>query len=289
MLAATVLFAGSSATSKWLVATYPIGEVLFSRSVTSLLGVSLAILPFTGLAVFRTKRLRDHAMRGVSQASSQAFLMIAFSLMPLASAVAINFSAPLFATIAAVIFLKEPVGAVRWGALIVGFVGVLLVTSPGADTFQTGSLYALCNAVLFGTVTVGVRGMTATESTTTLMMWQLTILAVTHTFLLLFGFRWPTPVDAALFVLSGVCNVIGQFLWTRALLLAPATAVSPFYYLMLVWALLIGFLVWGDVPTLGLLAGSVIVVGSGLFLLWHESSRRPRNQQSAAAAATGSE
>jgi drug/metabolite transporter (DMT)-like permease len=99
-------------------------------------------------------------------------------------------------------------------------------------------------------------------------------MAVLHSLLLLFGFRLPTPVDAAMLILSGVANAIGQFFWTRALLLAPATAVSPFYYLMLVWALVIGYLIWGDVPTLGLLVGSSIVVACGLFLLWHEAQRR---------------
>ena len=73
--------------------------------------------------------------------------------------------------------------------------------------------------------------------------------------------------------LSGVANALAQYLWTRALHLAPTTAVSPFYYLLLVWALVIGFLAWGDVPTFGLLAGSAIVVASGLFLLWHETGR----------------
>jgi drug/metabolite transporter (DMT)-like permease len=116
-----------------------------------------------------------------------------------------------------------------------------------------------------------VRGMTATESTSTLLMWQMVTIAVLHALLLLFGFRFPTPVDAAMLVLSGVANAIGQYFWTRALLLAPTTAVSPFYYLMLVWALLIGYLIWDDVPTPGLLVGSSIVVACGLFLLWHEA------------------
>jgi drug/metabolite transporter (DMT)-like permease len=137
MLVATIMFAGSSALSKWLVATYPIGEMLFVRAVTALVGASLVIVPVTGLAVFRTRRLRDHMVRGISQSCAQTFLIIAFSLMPLASAVAINFSAPLFATVASIVFLKETVGPVRWGALIVGFVGVLLVSSPGVDTFQS--------------------------------------------------------------------------------------------------------------------------------------------------------
>jgi hypothetical protein len=196
-------------------------EVLFSRAATSLVGVSLVILPYSGFAVFRTKRLGSHLMRGISQASSQAFLLIAFGLMPLASAVAINFSAPLFATVAAVFFLKEPVGAIRWGALIVGFIGVLLVAGPGADAFQTGSLFALCNAVLFGTVTVGVRGMTATESAETLTLYQMVVLTTVFTAALPFGFLAPTWGDLVAMILNGLGNALGQFWWTRRCISRP--------------------------------------------------------------------
>jgi drug/metabolite transporter (DMT)-like permease len=274
MLVATILFAGSSALSKWLVATYPIGEMLFMRAATALIGTSLVILPATGLAVFRTRRLRDHVMRGVSQSCSQTFLIVAFSLMPLASAVAINFSAPLFATLAAIVFLKETVGPVRWGALIIGFLGVLLVTSPGVDSFQTGSLFALANAVLFGTVTVGVRGMTATETAETLTMYQMVVLTAVFTVSLPFGWVTPTGADWGAMAVNGLGNALGQYLWTRALHLAPTSAVVPFNYFALVWAIILGFLVWGDIPSAALLAGSAIVVGSGMFLLWHESRGR---------------
>jgi len=274
MLIATILFAGSSALSKWLVATYPIGEMLFVRAAVALIGASLVILPTTGLAVFRTKRLRDHMVRGMSQSCAQTFLIIAFSLMPLASAVAINFSAPLFATVAAIVFLKETVGPVRWGALIIGFLGVLLVTSPGIETFQTGSAFALANAVLFGTVTVGVRGMTATETTETLTMYQMAVLTAVFTMALPLGWVTPTAFDWGAMAVNGLGNALGQYLWTRALHLAPTSAVVPFNYFSLVWAIMLGFLVWGDIPSAALLAGSAIVVASGMFLLWHESRRR---------------
>ena len=273
MVAAGFLFAGSSAASKWLVASYPVGEVLFSRTVVGLFTLGAFILPTLGLAVFRTQRLGAHLVRGVSQTTSQTLLVIAFSLMPLASATAINFSAPLFATLVSILLLKEGVGAARWTALAVGFLGVLLVTSPGADTFQTGAVYALANAVLFGTVTAGVRGMTATESTETLTMYQMTVLTTFYTLMLPFGCIVPTWDDALLMLVSGVANAIGQFWWTRALHLAPTSAVAPFQYLSLVWALVIGLAVWGDVPTPGLLIGSAIVVGSGIFLFWPESRR----------------
>jgi drug/metabolite transporter (DMT)-like permease len=273
MIGATVLFAGTAALAKWMAAIYPVGEVMFFRSFSSFVVCAAFVLPFTGFSVFVTRRPRDHLARGVSQSISQTFTVLAVSMMPLAGAIAINFSAPLWSALLSVLWLKERAGAARWTALLMGFVGVLIVTHPGADSLQLGALFALGNAIMYGTVTVAVRGMTATESAATLLMWQMTTMAALHSLLLLFGFRLPTPSDAALLVLSGIANAIGQYLWTKALLLAPTTAVSPFYYLMLVWALVIGFVVWGDVPTLGLLVGSAVVVACGLFLLWHEARR----------------
>jgi drug/metabolite transporter (DMT)-like permease len=252
---------------------------MFFRSFSSLVVCAAFLLPVTGLAVFATRRPRDHIARGLSQSISQTFTVLAFSLMPLAGAIAINFSAPLFAALISIVWLKERAGPARWTALLCGFFGVLIVTNPGADSLQLGALFALANAVMYGSVTVAVRGMTATESANTLLMWQMVTLAVFHSCLLVFGFAWPTPLDATMLIASGVANAFAQYLWTKALLLAPATAVSPFYYFLLVWALLIGFVVWGDVPTIGLLAGSGIVVASGLFLLWHESQLRRAAQQ----------
>ena len=275
MVGATMVFAISSAITKWLVATYAIGEVLFSRSLISLIVVALIIMPRTGLGVFQTKRLPHHAMRTFSQFVSQTCLVIAFSLMPLSGAIAINFSAPLFTVLLSMLLLKEKVGIARWSALLAGFTGVLIVTHPGTDTFQIGALFALTNAVIYGSVTAAVRGMTATESAETLTLWQLVMITGFFACLLPLGLQTPTPWDAGLILVNGTLNGIGQYWWTRSLHMAPASSVSPFFYLMLVWAMLIGYVVWGDVPTAGLLIGSAIVVGSGLFLLLRETRRAP--------------
>jgi drug/metabolite transporter (DMT)-like permease len=273
MIGATIVFSVSSATSKWLVASYPVTEVLFTRSLVSLIACALFILPTTGIAVFRTGRLRHHVLRSFSQFCSQSFLVIAFSLMPLAGAIAINFSAPLFATLVSIVLLKEKVGLARWSALLVGFLGVLIVTNPGAEAFQVGALFALANAVLYGTVTAAVRGMTATESAPTLTLYQLLLITGFFAVLAPFGFIMPTWSHWGLIVFNGLSNAVGQYWWTKSLHLGPASAVAPFFYLSLVWAVLIGFAVWGDVPTIGLMFGSAIVVGSGLFLLWREARR----------------
>ncbi len=276
MLAATVMYAGSTALSKWQVASYAFAEVLFVRTFVSLIVVALLILPGHGLHVFRTQRLRDHAGRSVTQTVAQSMILIALSLMPIAGAVAINFSAPLFATLFAALWLKEKVGRARAAALVVGFLGVLLVASPGADSFRIGALFAIANAVLYGSVTAAVRGMTTTESAETLTMYQMLFMSGFFLCALpLFGFGWPSGQDAAAMVGAGILNGFGQYWWTRSLSFAPPAAVGPFYYFSLVWAMILGFVFWGDIPTLPLLAGSAIVVGSGLFLLWHETSKKP--------------
>ena len=204
MVSAGAIFSFSSAASKLLAETYPVGEVLFSRVLVSLVLFSAFALPTAGIAVFRTKRPAAHVLRSMSQFTSQTLLLIAFTLMPLASATAINFSAPLFAALASLIFLKEPIGPARWVVLLIGFAGVLIVTNPGAETFQIGALFALANAVLFGTVTAGVRGMTSTESAKTLTMYQLLLLTLFYGMTLPFAFKMPVWADVPLIVANGV-------------------------------------------------------------------------------------
>jgi drug/metabolite transporter (DMT)-like permease len=275
MIASGAVFNCANAASKWLVASYPLGEVLFSRSLVALLTMAAFILPATGLAVYRTQRLRAHAMRATSQVGSQTMLLIAFSMMPLAGATAIMFSSPIFSTLASAYFLHEKVGPTRWAVLLVGFLGVLVIANPGMDSFQIGALFALGNAILFGTVVAGVRGMAATESTETLIMYQLTLLTVCYALFLPFGFTMPTGFDALIMIGSGVGNGMAQYLWTRAIHLAPTSAVVPFQYLQLVWAMLLGFAIWGDLPTVNLLIGSAVVIASGMFLFWRETRRVP--------------
>jgi drug/metabolite transporter (DMT)-like permease len=276
MVASTVVFAGVNAIVKWEVARYPVGEVAFYRALFALVAVAVLILPRTGMAVFRTGRYLAHIQRGISQFGSMTCMFFAFSMLSLGSAVAISFAAPLFTTLLSAVVLKEQVGLHRWSALVVGFVGVVIVTEPGAGTFQAGAFFALANAVLISSVAVAIRRMSLTESTETLTIYQMIVITVCTLFLLPFGFRPPTWPDAAALAVAGIGNGVAQYWWTRSLTLAPPSAVVPFNYLSLVWATLLGLAVWGDVPTPHLLLGAAVVVGSGLYILWRETIRRKR-------------
>src|SRR6202011_867452 len=249
MVASTLMFAGGNAVVKWQLATYPLGEVAFGRTLFAFLTVAAIVLPRAGWGVLRTRRYREHLQRGLSQFGSMLCWFLAVSVL-------------------SIVILKEKVGIHRWSALIVGFVGVLIITHPGAGTLTYGALFALVNAVLISTVAIAIRRMSMTESAETLTLYQMSIMTLCTAGLLTLGFQAPHLGDALMLALAGVGNGIAQFWWTRSLSLAPPSAVVPFNYLSLVWAMNLGFTVWGDVPTPGLLVGSAIVVASGLYILW---------------------
>jgi drug/metabolite transporter (DMT)-like permease len=274
MVGSTVMFAGGNAVVKWQLQTYPLGEVAFGRTLFAFLTVATIVLPRSGWSAFRTRRYREHLQRGLSQFGSMLCWFLAVSVLSLGSATAIGFAAPLFTTLLSIVILKEKVGVHRWSALVVGFVGVLIITHPGAGTLTYGALFALANAVLISTVAIAIRRMSMSESTETLTLYQMSIMTLGTACLLTLGFSAPRWSDVLMIALAGMGNGIAQFWWTRSLSVAPPSAVVPFNYLSLVWASLLGFAVWGDVPTADLLIGSAIVVASGLYILWRETVRR---------------
>jgi drug/metabolite transporter (DMT)-like permease len=275
MIASTIMFSAVNALVKWEVAIYPVDEVAFFRSAFSIIPCLLIVLPRRGLAaVIRTERFGAHLKRALSQLCSMTAIFMAFKLMPLAGAMAISFSAPLITTVLSVFILKEKVGIHRWSAIGIGLIGVIVITDPGAGTFQLGAVFALANAVLISSVAVAIRRMGQTESAETLLFYQITLLTVLTGLFLPFGFILPTLFDGALLTLAGLANGVAQYWWTKSLHIAPPSAVVPFNYLSLLWATIIGFAIWGDLPTLHLILGSGVLVATGLYILWRESGER---------------
>jgi drug/metabolite transporter (DMT)-like permease len=196
-------------------------------------------------------------------------------MMPLADAVAIQFASPLFLTVLSIFLLGEQVGLHRWSAVLVGFAGVLFMVQPGPGMLQSGAVFALANAVITASVTIAMRRMSLTESSTALVAYQGLFTVLLGACLLPFG--WVTPhswAPVALVVGAGILSGIGQFCWTQAFRFAPAAVAAPFSYMSMIWALGLGFVLWGDVPTVTLLAGGVVVAGSGLYILYRETVRR---------------
>jgi drug/metabolite transporter (DMT)-like permease len=203
MVGSTAMFAGGNAVVKWQLATYPLGEVAFGRTLFAFLTVAAIVLPRAGWSVLRTRRYREHLQRGLSQFGSMLCWFLAVSVLSLGSATALGFAAPLFTTLLSIVILKEKVGIHRWSALMVGFVGVLMITHPGTGTLTYGALFALGNAVLISTVAIAIRRMSMTESTETLTLCQMSIMTLSTAGMLTLGFQAPHLEDALMLALAG--------------------------------------------------------------------------------------
>mgnify|MGYP001552443889 CR=1 FL=1 len=274
MIAAVFVFSLVNAAVKLSVAELPISEVIFFRCLFAMLPCSLLVMTHGGLRSLRTRRFSWHLTRAIVQFASMSSIFMASKLMPLADAVALSFSAPLFMTLFSIPILGERVGPYRWTAVLVGFAGVLVMAHPGAGTLSIGALFAISNAVGSACVTIGVRRMSVTESSATLVFYQTSITALFS--LVLLPFSWVTPDwhEVALLAVVGLGSGVAQYLWAQAFRFAPAAVAAPFNYTSMIWAMGLGFLLWGDLPTSDLAVGALIVAASGLFIAYLETRRR---------------
>ena len=274
MVASVFLFSFQNAIGKWLAQGYPIPMLVFFRSAVALLPSYLLVVTAGGVRVLRTNRLGAQIGRAAIWGGSNVASFFAFHLLPLADAIALTFAAPLILTARSWSLLKEPVSRERWIAVSVGFVGVLVMARPSGAGNSLGMVCAMlcaaCNA--FGTLAV--RGLTRTESTASIVFYTALFMTIGSLPVLPFYWITPDPLDLALFCSIGLIGGVSQYWTTQALFYAPAAAVSPFNYTALIWGSVIGFLVWGEVPTTAIVIGAAIVTLTGIYLLRHEGFRR---------------
>lgn len=275
MVLAVFLFACMDALVKWVGQTYPTGQIVFFRNLLAFLPILLFVARDGGLAVLRTSRIGSHLMRGLVGIAAMAAFFAAYAMLPLAEVVAIAMSGPIFMTALSVPLLGEQVGLRRWTAVVVGFAGVLLMTRPGAAALHPGALLALSGAVFYALAMISIRKLSRTEHPTTIVFYFTLFATLAGAASLPFG-QWVTPkslTDLGLLVAVGIVGGFAQFAMTNAFRLAPIAIVAPFDYLALVFAMVLGYVIWSDVPDLWILSGAAVVVASGLYILHREAVR----------------
>jgi drug/metabolite transporter (DMT)-like permease len=264
---------------------YPVGQTVFCRSLFALIPVFIW-LGWKGelQAAFRNSSIRNHARRGFFGSIGMFSGFTGLLLLPLADATAISYAAPLFTVVLAAVILKERVRIYRWSAVGIGFVGVLVMLIPyfGAavpvgDMRITGASFAMLGAVCAGFATIETRKLTQNESTgsivsffmilTTLIGLSTIVLGWIHP---LFVWHVPTLRDAFLLVLMGVMGGIGQITLTQCFRYADASLLAPFDYVSMVWAIGVGWFLFGELPETIVIAGASVVVAAGIFVIWRE-------------------
>jgi drug/metabolite transporter (DMT)-like permease len=270
MLLGMFIFSVNDALGKWLAATYTVAQILLFRSFAA----TAVLVPFLGTAGLRQAmwmpRPRLEGLRVFLATAEVICFYAAVSVLPLADAVTYYLAGPIYVTLIAALFLGEKVGWRRWTAVLVGFGGVLLALRPSAGVFGWHALIAFAGSVIYAVFLVVTRALRGTPDTI-MAAWQIWTA-------LIFGIAtawWDwipiaAPRDILLLCLLGVVALVAIVCVNRSLALAPASIVVPYQYTLIVWAILFGYLVFGDVPDTLTLIGAAIIVGAGLFIYFRE-------------------
>ncbi len=280
MVAAMAVLTVNDTIAKWLTQRVPVGEVMAVRGVL-VVAFAVAWAASRGrLRDLHTRNLRPHLLRGGLMASSTFLFVTSLSLMPIADAIAISFAGPIFGTVLGALLLRERVGWRRWTAVAVGFAGVMVMVRPTPETVRLVALVPLGAALIGALRDVLTRRMgTGGESTLAILVVSTAVVAFAGLLTLPFGWVVPDWPELGLFAVTAVLVGVAQGLMIESLRYGEVGLVGPFKYTSLVWAVLLGALVWGDLPGPWTWAGSAIVIASGLYIWRREASLARRHRQ----------
>jgi drug/metabolite transporter (DMT)-like permease len=281
-LISAVLFAVMSALIRYLGARYPIGEVVFYRSAFAVVPVVL-VYAWRGELVqaVRTGNPLGQASRGALSIVGMFCNFGALARLPLIEANAISFTSPLFSVALAALVLKERVRIYRWSAVTIGFIGVLVVLSPhlsgdeltiavASATGVAGVSYAIAGSLTNAGTMIQTRHLTKSETTSSIVFYFSLICALAGLVTWPFGWIAPSGQEFTALVCIGFLGGIGHILLTESYRYATASMLAPFDYTSMIWALVLGYMFFGEVPSVMIVVGSAIIAAAGLFVIWRE-------------------
>ena len=286
---AVVIFTAMDAVIKGVSEIFPTGQLVFFRNLFAFAPILIFMANQGGISL-RTRHLGGHLLRGLFGVSAMYCYFLSYRLLPLSEAIALGLSGPIFLTILSIPFLGEKVGIRRWSACIVGFVGVLIMTRPGAGVWQAAALVPLLAAVFYALAMISIRKLTGTERSGTIVFYFTVFATCAGLVTAPLGAVWPElawvwPADLSLWaivILIGLMGGCGQILITIAFRCAPVSVVAPFDYMALVYGFILGFMFFAELPDAYLIIGGAIVVMSGIYIVHRETVvARQRHRQQA--------
>jgi len=278
-LISAFLFAVMSALVRWLGERYPVGQIVFYRSAFAILPVVVIYAWRNELAAaVRTNRLRGHAGRGGISMCGMFCNFSALARLPIVDATAISFASPFITVALAAIFLKERVRVYRWSAVVVGFIGIVVMLTPYFDLSThvvasatiAGFAFAITGAFCNAGSVIQTRRLTETETTSSIVFYFSLFCALAGLATWPFGWVSPTGWEFVGLMVVGLCGGLAHILLTESYRWAPASLVAPFDYTSMVWAFVLGYFFFGELPTVYVFLGAAIIAGAGLYVIWRE-------------------
>ena len=273
ILASTVFLGLSDVTAKYLSSSLPSIEITWIRFLVFFLIMTPAMIPGSPLYALKTSRRGLQFMRGATVLGSSLFFITGLGFLPIAEASATGFVAPLFVTALSIVFLNEVVGLRRWIATAVGLLGVIIILRPGTGAFHIAAAFPLVSALCWACTLIMTRMLSGTERAITTMTYSSIAGVLILSALVPFVWVAPTWQAIALGVFIGVASTAGQWIVVLAFRYADASVLAPFSYTQLLWVSLLGFFVFGEIPTVWTVAGAGFIVASGLYTAHRERVR----------------
>ncbi len=271
MVGSVVCFSVMDICVKWLD-YYPVGQVLFLRFFIGFIPIFFIIPRDKLLTFYKTSRPGLHTFRAISGAAAIIALFIGLRELPLADVVSLTFGGPIFVTVASIFFLSEKVGIKRWSAVLLGFIGMLLIVQPAFIDLNFYYVTPIVFCIFFACVAISVRSLSKTEPNYRIAFY-FTVLCSILGLATIFTGDWilPTKIDFIIFMIMGLCGSIANLLLTQSYRLAEASLVTPIKYLSLIFAIVFGFLIWSEIPKLLTIFGALLVITSSLIIFTREN------------------
>ena len=269
MLLAVCTFSVMDLLVKWS-SEYPTGEVLFFRGFFGLLP-TFFLIPKNKLKTFyKTNRPKEHLFRCLMGLIALVAIVIALRKLPLAVVVSLSFAAPLFITVLSIFLLSEKVGLFRWGAVLIGFIGVIVISEPGFDQMNIYYLLPLIFCIGMAFVTITIRKLSTSEPIWLISIFFTITISIAGLFTISMGWKMPDLKDFILLALIGVTGGSANLFLTQSYKLSEVSLVAPLKYLSLIFAVIFGYLIWNEVPTFKTLIGASLVIFASLIIFRRE-------------------
>lgn len=270
----------NDAMAKWLTAHYPPMQIIFLRNLLALPMVGAIALSIGGWTALQSRHLWIHLLRGLLMVGAAYTFFLGLKILPLAEATSLVFAAPIFITALSVPLLGEHVGWRRWIAVIIGFVGVLIIVRPGAATFQPASIFVIATAIFYALFMISARWIARDEN-----FWTMMFFVVLFPMLfsgLIVPLQWEGLQMSHLPLILGmaVFGNLGVTLIGHAFRLGSAAVVAPFDYTALIWASVLGWLVWDEIPEIWTYIGAAVIIVSGIYIVIRETGIKSSDEQS---------
>ena len=274
-IASVACFAMMDASVKWLD-MFPVGQVLFSRFFFGLIPILMLVPRSEFKTFYKTSRPRLHAFRAITGTLAIIALFIALREIPLADVVSLTFGGPIFVTLGSIFFLSEKVGIRRWLAVLIGFFGMLLIVKPAYEELNIYYIFPIIFCIFFACVALSIRSLSSTEPNYRIALYFSLLSMIVGLLTLPFGWVMPNKFELFLLIFTGLVGSVANILLTVSLRYAEASLVTPTKYLNLVFAILLGYFIWSEIPKLLTLVGAGLIIISSVIIFMRESELKKK-------------